>query len=137
MKGSQKILLFGVFLFFLAMGSSFVYSSESSKSNSLRYLEDEDIELSLFFLAMGSSFVYSSESSKSNSLRYLEDEDIELRELEDSKDEKYDCSSVENSTKCNFEHMDCNDLKTECSCKAEYANDPKGSKYCDVERKRK
>ena len=103
MKGSQKILLFGVFLFFLAMGSSFVYSSESSKSNSLRYLEDEDIE---------------------------------LRELEDSKDQKFDCSSVENSTKCNFEHMDCNDLKTECSCKAEYANDPKGSKYCDVERKK-
>ena len=32
--------------------------------------------------------------------------------------------------------MDCNDLKTECSCKAEYANDPKGSKYCDVERKK-
>ena len=103
MKGSQQILLFGAFLFFLAMGSSFVYSSENSNSNSLRYLEDEDIE---------------------------------LRQLEDSKDQKYNCSSAEIAAKCNTEHMDCNNEKTECSCKAEYATDPNGSRYCEVERKK-
>ena len=102
MKGSQKILLFGAFLFFLAIGSSFVYSSETSKSNSLRYLEDEDIE---------------------------------LRQLEDLKDQKYNCKD-DNLTKCNTEHMDCNEDKSECSCKAEYASDPNGSRYCEVERKK-
>ena len=102
MKGSQKILLFVAFLFFLAMGSSFVYSSESSNSNSLRYLEDEDIE---------------------------------LRQLEDSKDQKYNCSG-EIAAKCNIEHMDCKNENQECTCKAEYATDPNGSRYCEVERKK-
>ena len=102
MKGSQKILLFGVVLFFLAMGSSFVYSSESSKSNSLRYLEDEDIE---------------------------------KRQLEEEKDTKYDCTG-DNATKCNLEHMDCNEEKTECSCKKEYASEPNANKYCEIERKK-
>ena len=103
MKGSQKIFLFGAFLFFLAMGSSFVYSSERSNFNSLRYLEDEDIE---------------------------------LRQLEDLKDQKYNCSSEEIAPKCNIEHMDCNGDKSECSCKAEYATEPNGSRYCEVERKK-
>ena len=103
MKGSQKILLFVAFLFFLAMGSSFVYSSESSNSNSLRYLEDEDIE---------------------------------LRQLEDLKDQKYNCSSGEIAPKCNIEHMDCKNENQECTCKAEYATDPNGSRYCEVERKK-
>lgn len=102
MKGSQKVLLFGVFLFFLTLGSSFVHSSESSNSNSLRYLEDEDIE---------------------------------LRQLEDNPDEKYNCIG-DNETKCNFDHMECNDLKTECTCKKEYASDPNSGKYCEVERKK-
>ena len=102
MKGSQQILLFGAFLFFLAMGSSFVYSSENSNSNSLRYLEDEDIE---------------------------------LRQLEDSKDQKYNCSG-EIAAKCNIEHMDCKNENQECTCKAEYATDPNGSRYCEVERKK-
>ena len=102
MKGSQKIFLFGAFLFFLAMGSSFVYSSESSNSNSLRYLEDEDIE---------------------------------LRQLEDSKDQKYNCSG-EIAAKCNIEHMDCKNENQECTCKAEYATAPNGSRYCEVERKK-
>jgi len=101
MRGSQKILLFGAFLFFLTLGSSFVYSSENSNSNSLKYLEDEDIE---------------------------------LRELEESKDQKYNCA--DNSTKCNLDHMNCNDDKSECTCKAEYATEPNGSKYCEVERKK-
>ena len=101
MKASQKILLFGAFLFFLAMGSSFVYSSESPNSNSLKYLEDEDIE---------------------------------LRQLEDSKDEKYNCQTEE--AKCNPEHMNCNQDKSECTCKAEYATEKGGSKYCEIERKK-
>ena len=45
MQSSKKLLLLGSFLFFLSLVISTVYSSENINSNSVRYLEDEDIKL--------------------------------------------------------------------------------------------
>ena len=88
----------------------------------------------LFFFSFSLSSVYSDEIP--NSFRYLEEEEEQSDQPDDSTN-KFDCSNITGTPEnCIIDHMDCNENRTECTCKKEYATLTTSKQFCDVKKKK-